>query len=51
MPQTYGVVTLPDNAMAGSGIPGYQTTPGYDATTGWGSPRGDEYVQALVGDK
>ena len=29
-------------------IPGYATTPGYDATTGWGTPNAPAFVSALT---
>ena len=29
-------------------VPGYQTTTGYDLTTGWGVPAGPDYIAALV---
>lgn len=33
-----------------AGVPGYLATPGYDLTTGFGSPRADRFVQALAAE-
>jgi len=50
VPQTFGsgagMTTLDSNEEFGSGIPGMQTTDGYDLTTGFGSPN----VPAFVAD-
>ena len=50
VPLTFGpgAVTLSDNAQFGSGIPGMATTPGYDLTTGFGSPKADKFVPDLA---
>ena len=48
VPQTYGVITLADNTLAGPGIPGSPTLSGYDMTTGLGSPRVKNLVAALT---
>ncbi|MEA2634525.1 MAG: hypothetical protein QOH92_1292 [Chloroflexota bacterium] len=48
VPQTYGVITLADNTLAGPGIPGSPTLTGYDMTTGFGSPRVANLVAALT---
>jgi hypothetical protein len=57
---TYGTApsgVLQDNRMWETGtdgfvtpdpVPGYPTTPGYDLTTGWGSPTAPGYVAALT---
>ena len=39
---------LEDNQMWESPLAGFATTTGYDATTGWGTPRADAFVAALV---
>jgi subtilase family serine protease len=39
---------LVDNQMWQVPVAGYQTTNGYDATTGWGTPKAPEFVAALV---
>ncbi len=38
---------LQDNQLWESPVPGYPTTPGYDATTGWGTPHAPAFVDAL----
>ena len=48
VPQTYNGVTLGDNTLAGSGVPGYPTVAGYDMTTGLGSPRVANFVADLA---
>jgi subtilase family serine protease len=48
VPQTFGPVTLNDNIRFGSGVPGYQTTTGYDLTTGLGSPKAYQFVHDLA---
>jgi subtilase family serine protease len=48
VPQTFGIVTLDNNAEAGSGIPGFITTPGWDLTTGFGSPKAYQFVHGLA---
>jgi subtilase family serine protease len=40
---------LEDNQLWDSSIPGYPTTSGYDATTGWGTPNAPAFVSALAG--
>jgi subtilase family serine protease len=39
---------LVDNQMWEVPIPGYPTTSGYDATTGWGTPRVNDFVAQLT---
>ena len=39
---------LVDNQMYGSSVPGYPTTAGYDANTGWGTPNAPAFVAALL---
>jgi subtilase family serine protease len=39
---------LVDNQLWKVPIPGYATTPGYDATTGWGTPRVNDFVAQLT---
>jgi subtilase family serine protease len=39
---------LQDNQLWESPVAGYPTTSGYDATTGWGTPRAPAFVSALV---
>jgi subtilase family serine protease len=48
LPQTFGPVALNDNTQFGSGVPGFPTTPGYDLTTGLGSPRAYKFVHDLA---
>jgi subtilase family serine protease len=50
VPQTFGPaqVTLDNNELFGSGIAGYPTTPGYDLTTGLGSPKAYQFVHDLA---
>ena len=48
VPQTFGAVTLADNSNFGSGIPGMAVTPGYDLTTGFGSPKAYQLVHDLA---
>ena len=43
-----GVTTLDSNQEFGSGIPGMQTTSGWDLTTGWGSPNVPLFVAGLA---
>jgi len=49
VPQTFGpgAVTLADNSLFGSGIPGMAVTAGYDLATGFGSPKADSFVPDL----
>lgn len=39
---------LLDNQQWGSSVPGYPTTSGWDATTGWGTPKAPAFVTALT---
>ena len=39
---------LVDNQMWQLSVPGYATTSGYDATTGWGTPKAPGFVAALT---
>jgi len=50
LPQTFGPaqVTLDNNQLFGSGLPGYLTTAGYDLTTGLGSPKAYQFVHDLA---
>jgi subtilase family serine protease len=48
LPETFGPVTLDNNELFGSGIPGFDTTPGWDLTTGLGSPRAHRFVHDLA---
>jgi subtilase family serine protease len=55
VPQTFTgpdgtTITIDNNAWppAGPGVPPYFATPGYDMTTGFGSPRADRFVAALA---
>ncbi len=48
VPQTFGVETLDSNAQFGAGVPGMSTLPGWDLTTGFGSPKAANLVPDLV---
>ena len=48
VPQTFGTVTISDNSLYGSGIPGYSALTGYDLATGFGSPNGATFVNDLA---
>ena len=51
VPETFAglvEVTLDDNELYGLGVPGFETTPGYDLTTGLGSPKAYEFVHDLA---
>jgi len=50
-PVSKSVGDLIDNQAWGesSDVPGYPTTAGYDATTGWGAPKAAGFVAALAG--
>ena len=52
VPQTFGtgagVVTVDSNAEYGTGIAGMPTTPGYDLTTGLGTPRAWDFAHDLA---
>ena len=48
LPQAFGSVTIADNALYGSGIAGMPTTPGWDLTTGFGSPKAHSFVHDLA---
>lgn len=48
VPQTFGSVTISDNSLYGSGIPGYSAGPGYDLASGWGSPNAFNFATDLV---
>lgn len=50
VPQTFGAVTIKDNSLYGSGIAGYDATPGYDLATGFGSPNGYNFVMDLAAE-
>jgi subtilase family serine protease len=49
-PVQKSVGDLEDNQLweSPSTIPGYQATVGYDATTGWGTPKAPQFVAALL---
>jgi subtilase family serine protease len=48
VPQTFGAVTLADNSNFASGIAGMAVAPGYDLTTGFGSPKAYQLVHDLA---
>jgi subtilase family serine protease len=48
IPQTFGAVTIGDNSLYGSGIPGYLATSGWDLATGFGSPNANNFVHDLA---
>ena len=52
VPETFGegsgITVLDDNSNFGSGVPGYETTRGYDLTTGLGSPKAYGFVHDLA---
>jgi len=48
VPQTFNGVIVGDNAQAGTNIAGMPTTPGWDLTTGFGSPAAMNYVTDLA---
>jgi subtilase family serine protease len=48
VPETFGPVTLDNNELYDSGISGFDTTRGYDLTTGLGSPRAYRFVYDLA---
>jgi subtilase family serine protease len=48
VPQTFNAVTLADNGIYGSGIPGMAVTSGYDLSTGFGSPKAYQLVHDLA---
>jgi subtilase family serine protease len=48
VPQTFGTVTISDNSLYGSGIPGYPALSGYDLATGFGSPNVPSFVSDLA---
>ena len=41
-------ITFGSNAFVFAGVPGYLATPGWDLTTGWGTPKADKLVKALA---
>ncbi|HWE08188.1 MAG TPA: S53 family peptidase [Solirubrobacteraceae bacterium] len=47
-PVEKSVGDLKDNQMWDVSVPGYPTTSGYDATTGWGTPRAPAFVAAVT---
>jgi subtilase family serine protease len=47
-PVDKSVGDLKDNQMWGVSVPGYTTHSGYDATTGWGTPKAPAFVSALT---
>lgn len=47
-PVLKSVGDLQDNQLWQVPVPGYPTTRGYDATTGWGSPKAPAFVSALA---
>jgi subtilase family serine protease len=48
VPQTFGSVTITDNALYGSGIAGMPATSGWDLATGFGSPVARSFVHDLA---
>lgn len=48
VPQTFGTIALDSNGLLAWGCTGYATTPGYDLTTGLGSPKADKFVHDLA---
>jgi subtilase family serine protease len=48
VPQTFGSVTISDNSLYGSGIPGYPATTGWDLASGFGSPIAFNFVHDLA---
>ena len=48
VPQTFGTVTIDNNALCGSGVAGYSATAGYDLATGLGSPNAPNFVNDLA---
>ncbi len=48
VPHTFNSVTIGDNALFGSGVPGMPTTAGWDLTTGFGSPVAGSFVPDLA---
>jgi hypothetical protein len=52
VPQSFGtgsaLTTLDDNSIFGSGVPGAPTTAGWDLTTGFGGPKGYNFVHDLA---
>jgi subtilase family serine protease len=56
IPQTYGIYTLQNNTLAANpdgstptgGVAGHPTLKGWDMTTGFGTPRADQFVADLV---
>ena len=47
-PHTFNSVTISDNSLFGSPVPGMPTTPGWDLTTGFGSPVATAFVSDLA---
>jgi subtilase family serine protease len=45
---TFNSVTIGDNALFGFSVPGMPTTPGWDLTTGFGSPVAGSFVSDLA---
>ncbi|HEV2138832.1 MAG TPA: S53 family peptidase [Nitrososphaerales archaeon] len=45
---TFNAVTVGDNALFGFSVPGMPTTPGWDLTTGFGSPVAGTFVSDLA---
>jgi len=50
VPHTFGSVTISDNSLYGSGIPGYQATTGWDLASGFGSPNANNFVTDLANE-
>ncbi len=48
VPQTFGSVTIADNALYGFNIAGMPATAGYDLATGFGSPKAYNFVHDLA---
>ncbi len=48
VPHTFGTVSISDNSLFGSGIPGMPVTAGWDLATGFGSPKASNFVTDLA---
>ncbi|MDG6994279.1 MAG: S53 family peptidase [Nitrososphaerota archaeon] len=48
VPQTFGLVTISNNSLYGSGVAGYSATTGWDLATGFGSPNAANFVTDLA---
>jgi len=48
VPHTFNSVTIGDNGLFGSGVPGMPTTSGWDLTTGFGTPVAGSFASDLA---